>query len=95
VCGAGKSTMIWPGLNSPIVQGMELIQQRRLPDDPEYESRLLKLRDDMSAFNRVRLTPLQRGWSGDKLPGRSIGPPDAVGEGSTSLSSQISALILV
>lgn len=29
---------------------------------------------------RVKLNPLERGWSGNKMPGRSIGEPDAIGE---------------
>lgn len=27
-----------------------------------------------------KLSPLERGWSGNKMPGRSIGPPDPVGD---------------
>nr|CAG4650973.1 EOG090X0689 [Simocephalus serrulatus] len=80
VIGVGKTNMVWPGLNSPIIQGKELVQQRKLPDDPEREAKLLKLRDEMGAFRILRLGPLERGWSGAKLPGRSVGPPDPVGE---------------
>jgi small subunit ribosomal protein S5 len=77
--------MLWPGLNSPIIQGKELIQQQKLPDDPEREAKLLKLRDEMGAFRLLRLSPLDRGWSGPKLPGRSVGRPDPVGEGNPFL----------
>ncbi|EFX85562.1 hypothetical protein DAPPUDRAFT_98818 [Daphnia pulex] len=80
VIGVGKTNMLWPGLNSPIIQGKELIQQQKLPDDPEREAKLLKLRDEMGAFRLLRLSPLDRGWSGPKLPGRSVGRPDPVGE---------------
>ncbi|KAK4004601.1 hypothetical protein OUZ56_006334 [Daphnia magna] len=80
VVGVGKTNMLWPGLNSPIIQGKELIQQKKLPDDPDREAKLLKLRDEMGAFRLLRLSPLERGWSGPKLPGRSVGPPDPVGE---------------
>lgn len=73
--------MLWPGLNSPIIQGRELIQQRKLPEDPERQNKLMKMRDEMGAFRILRLSPLERGWSGIKLPGRSIGAPDPVGEG--------------
>ena len=73
--------MVWPGLNSPIIQGKELVQQRKLPDDPDREAKILKMRDEMGAFRILRLSPLERGWSGPKLPGRSVGPPDPVGEG--------------
>lgn len=73
--------MLWPGLNSPIIQGRELIQQKKLPEDPERQNKLIKMRDEMGAFRILRLNPLERGWSGIKLPGRSIGAPDAVGDG--------------
>nr|CAG4643205.1 EOG090X0689 [Ilyocryptus agilis] len=80
IIGVGKVNMVWPGLNSPIIQGKELVQQRSLPEDPEYKTKLLKTRDELGGFRILRLSPLERGWSGPKLPGRSIGPPDPVGE---------------
>ena len=78
--------MLWPGLNSPIIQGKELIQQRKLPEDPERQNKLSKMRDEMGAFRILRLNPLERGWSGIKLPGRSIGSPDPVGDGKLKFS---------
>nr|CAG4641693.1 EOG090X0689 [Eurycercus lamellatus] len=80
VIGVGKMNMVWPGLNSPVLQGRELIQQRKLPEDPEYQSKLSKLRDGMGQFSILKLSPLERGWSGTKMPGRSLGPPDPIGE---------------
>lgn len=35
VIGMGKANIIWPGLNSPIIRGKELVQQQQLPEDPE------------------------------------------------------------
>lgn len=43
--------------------------------------KLVKIRDSMIKFRRMKLSPIERGWSGSKLPGRSIGPPDKIGEG--------------
>lgn len=34
----------------------------------------------MSGFRVMKLNPLERGWSGQKLGGRSIGAPDPIGE---------------
>lgn len=34
----------------------------------------------MSGFRVFRISPLDRGWSGSKMPGRSIGAPDPIGE---------------
>ncbi|KDR13269.1 28S ribosomal protein S5, mitochondrial [Zootermopsis nevadensis] len=80
VIGVGKSNIIWPGLTVPVLRGRELVQQQKLPEDPEREKMLIKLRDDMGNFRPLRLSPIERGWSGTKMPGRSIGPPDPVGE---------------
>lgn len=76
----GKANILWPGLSTPIIRGKELIEQQQLPEDPEREKKLIELRDKMGKFTRTKLSPIERGWSGAKLPGRSVGPPDPVGE---------------
>lgn len=43
--------------------------------------KLIKIRDSMTKFRRLKLSPIERGWSGARMPGRSIGPPDTIGEG--------------
>ncbi|KAG0718021.1 28S ribosomal protein S5, mitochondrial [Chionoecetes opilio] len=78
--GVGRENMVWPGLNAPILRGRELVQQQLLPMDEEREAKLIKLRDSMGKFRSLKLDPLERGWSGTKMPGRSIGPPDPIGE---------------
>ncbi|CAH2045151.1 unnamed protein product, partial [Iphiclides podalirius] len=80
VIGVGKINMLWPGLSAPVIRGRELLKQHRLPDDPERMEKLIKLRDSMTKFRRFKLSPIERGWSGAKMPGRSIGPPDPVGD---------------
>lgn len=80
VIGVGKDNIIWPGLTVPVLRGRELVQQQKLPEDPEREKKLIKLRDDMGNFRPLKLSPIERGWSGVKMPGRSIGPPDPIGE---------------
>lgn len=80
VIGVGKANIIWPGLSAPIIRGKELVQQQQLPEDPEREKHLISLRDSMGTFRYGKLSPIERGWSGSKMPGRSIGPPDPVGE---------------
>jgi small subunit ribosomal protein S5 len=72
---------MWPGLSVPVMRGKELVKQHQLPEDTERMSKLIKMRDEMSTFKYLRLLPIERGWSGTKLPGRSIGPPDPIGEG--------------
>lgn len=80
VIGVGSTNIVWPGLNSPVIRGRELVQQQRLPADPDREAKLRKLRDEMGSFRNIKLSPIDRGWSGSKMPGRSIGAPDPIGE---------------
>jgi len=78
--GVGKENIVWPGLNAPIIRGKELVKREKLPKDEERMNEILKLRDNMGRFRPLRLDPLERGWSGNRMPGRSIGEPDAIGE---------------
>lgn len=36
VIGVGKANIQWPGLNTAIIRGRELVQQQKLPEDPEW-----------------------------------------------------------
>ncbi|GBP08015.1 28S ribosomal protein S5, mitochondrial [Eumeta japonica] len=69
-----------PELNSPIIQGNELIKQQLLPENTERDKIFLNSCDSVSDFRVMKLSPIDRGWSGSKMPGRSIGPPDAIDE---------------
>lgn len=80
VIGIGKTNIQWPGLSAPIIRGREIVQRQQLPPDEEREAKLIKLRDSMSGRRFQKLTPIERGWSGSSMPGRSIGPPDPIGE---------------
>uniref|UniRef100_A0A7G3ARN3 Small ribosomal subunit protein uS5m n=1 Tax=Lutzomyia longipalpis TaxID=7200 RepID=A0A7G3ARN3_LUTLO len=80
VIGVGKINMVWPGLNAPVVRGRELVKREELPEDKEREAQLIKLRDSMGFKRMGRLSPIDRGWSGNKMPGRSIGAPDPIGD---------------
>uniref|UniRef100_A0A1B6J4L2 Small ribosomal subunit protein uS5m n=1 Tax=Homalodisca liturata TaxID=320908 RepID=A0A1B6J4L2_9HEMI len=80
VIGMGKANILWPGLNAPVFRGKELVKQQKLPEDPDREAKLIKIRSEMGVFRPLKLSPIERGWSGAKVPGRSIGPPDPVGE---------------
>ncbi|XP_071454014.1 small ribosomal subunit protein uS5m [Hetaerina americana] len=79
VLGVGKANIVWPGLNAPILRGRELVQQQKLPEDTEREQKLFQMRNEMGVFRSLKLSPIERGWSGTKMPGRSIGPPDPIG----------------
>lgn len=81
---AGKVNMVWPGLNAPVVRGKEVVERVQLPPDKQREEKLLQLRNEMHSFRPPKLAPLERGWSGARAPGRSIGPPDPIGDGECS-----------
>ncbi|XP_017865519.1 PREDICTED: 28S ribosomal protein S5, mitochondrial [Drosophila arizonae] len=78
--GLGKKNFIWPGLNAPIIRGNEITHQQKQFENMDRENSIISLRDSMGNFKLMKLNPIDRGWSGTKMPGRSIGPPDAVGE---------------
>lgn len=83
--GLGKNNFIWPGLNAPIIRGNELTHQQKQSENVDREKSIISLRDSMGNFKLMKLNPIDRGWSGTKMPGRSIGPPDAVGEDNFNL----------
>ena len=72
--------MLWPGLNSPVIKGREVMRQKQLPPNPDRETELVRMRDEMSRIRHQSLPPLARGWSGNRYPGQSIGPPDPVAD---------------
>lgn len=67
-------------MNSPIIRGKDIVQQQVLPANNDREKTILKLRDSIGGFRVIKIDPIDRGWSGSKMPGRSIGPPDTIGE---------------
>lgn len=72
-------------MSAPIIRGKELVEQQQLPEDPDREKKLIELRDKMGVFKHPKISPIDRGWSGGKMPGRSIGAPDPIGEGIQSV----------
>ncbi|KRY50646.1 Protein sel-1 -like protein 1 [Trichinella britovi] len=81
--GSGKINTLWPGLNSALTIGRQMLEPKYLPPDPEREQKLLKLRE-VTRVSRLKLHPLERGWSGTSLKGRKLGPPPCIAEHSCS-----------
>lgn len=81
IMGVGKIPIQFPGLNTSIFRGRELVQQQRLPEDPERVEKLAKLRQSQTKPKWTKLSPLERGWTSASMGGRKIGPPDPIGEG--------------
>lgn len=76
IIGVGRVNMVWPGLNAPVLRGREVVQQKKLPQDKDYLINLLKVRNEMDTYRKYKQHPLERGWSGAKMGGKSLGPPD-------------------
>ncbi|KYN06249.1 PREDICTED: 28S ribosomal protein S5, mitochondrial [Cyphomyrmex costatus] len=81
IIGVGKIPVQFPGLNTPVFRGRELVQQQKLPMDPERQERLAKLRQNYQLRpKRIKVSPLERGWTSAQIGGRKIGPPDPIGD---------------
>ena len=76
----GQKNIVWPGLNAPVVKGREVVSIKPLPPDPDRETKIREIRDRGLQFRSFKVPALQRGWTGAKRAGTSIGPPDPVGD---------------
>lgn len=78
VIGVGRINMVWPGLNAPVIKGKETLTQKKLPPNKDYLTNLLRVRNEMDTFTKVRQHSLERGWAGTTMPGKWFGAPDPV-----------------
>lgn len=76
--GVGNKPMMWPGLNAPIIKGKNIMQLAKLPPNENQDEEIKKVRARQNTFRVFKIPAMQRGWSGKKFPGMSIGPPDPV-----------------
>ncbi|CAG2168117.1 unnamed protein product [Oppiella nova] len=76
--GVGRHRMVWPGLNAPILVGRQTLRLKSLGRDETYDQNMANARSRMRRFSAAKVHPLERGWSGNKMGGRWIGPPDAI-----------------
>ena len=77
---SGRENILWPGLNAPVIKGRSVLSMQKLPPNPDYEKQLVKIRDEMSRISYQSPPPLFRGWSGGRIPGQGVGPPDPVAD---------------
>ncbi|XP_003380849.1 Sel1 repeat family protein [Trichinella spiralis] len=91
--GSGKINTLWPGLNSALTIGQQMLEPKYLPPDPEREQKLLKLRE-VTRVSRLKLHPLERGWSGTSLKGRKLGPPPCIAERASLLFAFILFMLM-
>ena len=76
----GKANMIWPGLNTPVIKGRQVIDRQRLPPNKDFQQQLVEIRDKSTKMTYESRPPILRGWSGKGMAGVSIGPPDPIGD---------------
>lgn len=76
ILGVGQKQMVWPGLNAPIMKGKKLLNVESLPPNPDRMEQIQKVRERFQRSRHLKIPALQRGWTGRRMPGMSIGPPD-------------------
>ncbi|GFR83299.1 28S ribosomal protein S5, mitochondrial [Elysia marginata] len=74
--GIGKSGLVYPGLTGPALVGKEMlsISEKKEGQESSEAPRVEK----RTRFPKI--PALQRGYSGRKFPGTSIGPPDPIND---------------
>ncbi|XP_031633025.1 28S ribosomal protein S5, mitochondrial [Contarinia nasturtii] len=76
IIGQGRKNVVLPGLNTMVKRGNEILTAERGVDDPSWTEKLYNVRDSNRSRRKTHINPMERGYSGTKLAGRSIGPPD-------------------
>ena len=74
--GKGRKGIQLPGLNVKVYEKSVANKIRILQDNQNYESDLQSMRSDLGVRTKQKIHPLERGFSGTTLVGRSIGIPD-------------------
>ncbi|XP_025267716.1 putative 28S ribosomal protein S5, mitochondrial [Camponotus floridanus] len=67
----GKIPIQFPGLNTPVFKGKELIQQQKLLVNLERKQKLMELQSQTRPM-QIKLSPLECGWMSVTMDGRSI-----------------------
>ncbi|EFN63055.1 hypothetical protein EAG_15902 [Camponotus floridanus] len=58
----GKIPIQFPGLNTPVFRGKELIQQQKLLVNLERKQKLMELPQSQTRPMQIKLSPLEYGW---------------------------------
>ncbi|CAG5127362.1 unnamed protein product, partial [Candidula unifasciata] len=75
VIGKGKSGLVFPGLDGPALVGIKTVSIHKSETREEAAVEQPQLRRKFP-----KIPALQRGYSGRKYPGTSIGPPDPIND---------------
>ncbi|KAJ1528782.1 hypothetical protein ONE63_007165 [Megalurothrips usitatus] len=71
VLGDGKVKMVWPGLNTSVVRGRQIVQQEKL-DTPKEDPNEAVREAKEEKLARRKLHPLDRGFSSANICGRNL-----------------------
>ncbi|XP_077884215.1 small ribosomal subunit protein uS5m-like isoform X1 [Ictidomys tridecemlineatus] len=84
VIGEGRSGFLWPGLNAPLMRNgaVQTIAQRSKEEQEQVAADMLQQREEWDWKRRMKVKR-ERGWSGNKWGGLSVGPPDPGPKGET------------
>ncbi|XP_005100916.2 28S ribosomal protein S5, mitochondrial [Aplysia californica] len=74
--GMGKSGMVFPGLTGPALVGKKLVDIHQVKPQEEEETAAPVI----PKRKTLKIPALQRGYSGRKYPGTSIGSPDPIND---------------
>ncbi|XP_044284607.1 28S ribosomal protein S5, mitochondrial isoform X2 [Varanus komodoensis] len=83
IIGEGRSGHIWPGLNAPVMKPgtVGTFTQRSKEEQEKLISERIQQRDEWDKKRKMRVK--QRGWTGGRWGGISLGPPDPSPSGET------------
>lgn len=73
--GDGKLQVLWPGLNTNILEQNKKVEMKIIGEDADRETKLKEIRDQMDKSRRKGVAPHERGFTSSTLKGKSIGEP--------------------
>ncbi|NXF92852.1 RT05 protein, partial [Eubucco bourcierii] len=82
--GEGRSGLLWPGLNAPVIQSgrFQAVTQRKKEERERIQSEIVQQRDTWEKKRKIRIKR-EGGWSGKCWGGVLLDPPDPGPNGET------------
>uniref|UniRef100_A0A8C7EGL2 Small ribosomal subunit protein uS5m n=1 Tax=Nothoprocta perdicaria TaxID=30464 RepID=A0A8C7EGL2_NOTPE len=82
--GEGRSGLLWPGLNAPVIQSgrVQAITQRKKEERERIQSEIVQQRDTWEKKRKIKVKR-EGGWSGHCWGGVLLDPPDPGPNGET------------
>lgn len=75
IIGVGRRNLILPGLNARMMPREKLQNVEDGGENDKFTENLQEVRREMTSYRKIVEAPLERGWSGRKVHGRSAGAP--------------------